>query len=359
VNPRAAISTAVRRRYLRAPLLALAVLATPCLSGGARAADVSEALRPILAPVAAPEKAQPFSRYRQWSALQIMREEQRRHEQFPYVYEEQTMVLTDAQGHKSVRKLRRFSRIEEDGSTKFLLIFDDPEEIRGVTLLAKRDAHGDTEQGVYLPAWGAEFKEPAADTRSGHFLGTDFSVDDLTTETLEKHSYVRGRDQLRESTEFFMIDAYPIDAKVERNSGYALRRHLVRKDLFMIVRTDFFDRELHFMKRITRHDLQRVSGESWRANMIVVSDERDKHHTLLKINRRIYSRDYVPAEIFNREFLVRNSRFGSLSDRVPGRRSRTPALPGADKSGKDDAGPAKSNSNAIIDRPTIARSAAQ
>ena len=54
------------------------------------------------------------------------------------------------------------------------MVFDDPEEIRGVALLATRDKQGKTKQGVYLPAFGAEFKEPAANTRNGHFLGTDF-----------------------------------------------------------------------------------------------------------------------------------------------------------------------------------------
>jgi hypothetical protein len=74
VNARAVISTSIRRRYLRTSALVLTVLATPCLSGVALAADVLEALRPILTPQAAPVKQQPFSQYRQWSALQIMRE---------------------------------------------------------------------------------------------------------------------------------------------------------------------------------------------------------------------------------------------------------------------------------------------
>ena len=288
-----------------------------------------------------------------------MREVQHRHEQFPYVYEEQTMVLMDAHGNRSVRRCRRFSRTDDDNGAKFLLIFDDPEEIRGVALLAVRDAHGNTEQGVYLPAFGAELKQPAPERRSGHFLGTDFSIQDLTNEKLEEHRYVRGRDGFIEDVEFFMVEAYPANAKVERSSGYGLRRHLIRKDIFMIVQTDFFDRELHFMKRITHHDLKQVSGESWRANMIVVNDEREQHRTLLKIDRRIYSRDYVPPEIFERDFLLANGHLGALGDRTDGRLLPSEAMPEVGKTEGDGKGLSTGKDKPMFDNSTTAESARQ
>ncbi|MFT5448769.1 MAG: hypothetical protein ACI9DC_003954 [Gammaproteobacteria bacterium] len=261
----------------------------------------------------------PYAKFEHWTALQIMVEAQRRHEQFPFVYEEQTMVLMDAQGNRSVRLCRRFSRTEDDGSAKFLLVFDDPEEIRGVALLAVRDDHGKTTRGVYLPAFGSEFKEPAPGTRSEHFLGTDFSVEDLTTESLDEYRYVRTRDRIREGVEFFILDAYPANAQIERSTGYGLRRHHIRKDNFMIVQTGFFDRHLRFMKQISHHDLHPVSGDSWRANMIVVSTADEQHRTLLKIDRRIYSSDYVPDEIFEPAFLLENRHVLALDDRVSGR----------------------------------------
>lgn len=296
----------------------MVAIATLTLANAVRAADQS----PSVDPKAIRVDANPYVKLEDWSAVQIMREAQRRHEQFPFVYEEQTMVLMDAKGNRSVRLCRRFSRIEDDGSTKFLLVFDDPEEIRGVALLAIRDAHGETTRGVYLPAFGTEIKVPAPGTRSENFLGTDFSVDDLTTELLDEHRYVRTRDRIREGVEFFVIDAYPANAQIERSSGYGLRRHQIRKDNFMIVQTDFFDRHLRFMKQLSHHDLHPVSGDSWRANMLVVSGAREQHHTLLKIDRRVYSRDYVPEEIFEPAFLLANRHILALDDRVNGRFGR-------------------------------------
>ncbi len=234
-----------------------------------------------------------------------MAETDRRHHQFPFVYEEQTMIMVDPAGNREVRRCRRFSRIEEDGTFKFLLVFDDPEEIRGTALLAIRDSVGQTQHGVYLPAFGPEIKRPRGAGLGGHFLGTDFAIEDLAPEPLEEFRYVRQRDRLIDDLEYFVVNGYPKPTGTG-NKELGLRKHIIRKDNFMIVQTDVYDTASRFFKRITHHDLKRVDRGSWRANMIVAKDKRDANSTLLKINRRVYSRDYVPAEIFEESYLLAN-----------------------------------------------------
>ena len=296
--------------------LAVTTLAAP---GQAEADRGSAAVRPTAAPAERDDSATHASdRYVTWSGRQIVDESVRRHEQFPYVYEEQTMVLMDAGGHRTVRQLRRFSRLEADGRFRLLLVFDHPEEIRGVSLLAVRNHDGTVEQGLYLPAIDGAFKRPGENGQGGTFLGTDFAVDDLGAERTWEHRYVRGHDTVLEDVNYFVVDAFPRDAGVVRAHGYGLRRHLIRKDNFVIVRTDFFDRRLRLLKRLTRHDLRQVDGPSWRANMLMMVDARDQHRTLLKVDRRVYSRDYVPAEIFEPDQLI--SRGANAID--PGRTKR-------------------------------------
>ena len=241
-----------------------------------------------------------------WTGREIMREVFERHEQFPYVYEEQTMVLMDAAGNREVRKSRRYTRVEEDGTVRFLLVFDYPAEIRGAALLAVRAADGSSESGVYLPAFGAEFRRPAAEDRSASFLGTDFTVEDLTVERAEDFRYVLNGERNIDEVDYFVVDAYPADEQVERATGHGLRRHLVRKQNFVVEQTDFFDRRLRPVKRLSRHDLRPIGGDGWRASMVVADDQRDDHRTLLKIDRRVYSRDYVPAELFEQSYLLAN-----------------------------------------------------
>jgi hypothetical protein len=88
------------------------------------------------------------------TGAEIMEEVDKRHQQFPYIYEEQSMILVDRYGEQDTRKARRYSRVEEDGTVRFLLLFDYPQEVKGVALLANREPDGKTNKYIYLPAYG-------------------------------------------------------------------------------------------------------------------------------------------------------------------------------------------------------------
>jgi hypothetical protein len=241
-----------------------------------------------------------------WTGPRIMKEVFKRHELFPYIFEEQTMILMDDAGNRNVRKVRRFSRVEKDGTVKYLMVFDDPEEVRGVALLAVRYPSGVGESGIYLPAFGKKLNSQAGNARGSNFLGTDFAIEDLTAEILSDFRYVRKADQKIEDTTYFVIDAFPQDKEIEKATGYSLRRHFVRKDNYFIVRTDYYDRRGRFFKRQTYHDLKRVNGDMWRANMILMENFREHHKTLLKIDERVFSHSYVTPEMFTLAWLMEN-----------------------------------------------------
>ncbi|MFM8270462.1 MAG: hypothetical protein ACKN9V_09770, partial [Pseudomonadota bacterium] len=73
---------------------------------------------------------------------EVMQEVQRRHQLGASIYEELTLILTDRLGNRDTRNLRRYYHMDRDGNTRFLVLFDTPEEVRGVALLVRRDAAG-------------------------------------------------------------------------------------------------------------------------------------------------------------------------------------------------------------------------
>ena len=241
-----------------------------------------------------------------WTGPRIMNEVSRRHEPFPYRYEELTMILRDRARNRDVRKARRFSRVEEDGSIKVLLVFDTPLEIRGVALEGTGHASGLWEWRLYLPAFGKRLLSYDGRAGSDRFLGTDFTVMDLRAEALSDFRYVRAADQKIDLAACYVIEAVPRDREVERMTGYSLRRHFVRQDNFFIVRTDYYGRLKRFFKRQTFRDLKRVDGDTWHADMILMENIRERHITLIKTDRRVFSRDYVPPEIFTSSWLLEN-----------------------------------------------------
>ena len=254
-------------------------------------------------------------------ARHLMEESEKLHRIYPYVFEEQTMVLEDRNGNRTVRKLRRFSRVEEDGGVKFLLVFDHPIELRGVALLA-RYKEGKRDGGIYLPAFGGELKSSTENNSDRSFLGTDFSTEDLSGVELDDNLYKRLPDRKIDSVDFYVIEARPKTARIERQSGYSYRRHYMRKDNMLISRTEFFDRQDRMGRKLTMHDIRNVGDDIWRGNMILMENRRTKHKTLIKVNRRVYSHDYVPEKIFTEEWLTSNRHMTNSQENLFERKQR-------------------------------------
>ncbi len=228
-----------------------------------------------------------------------------RHQQYPYVFEQQVMVLEDRHGKRDTRRLRRYTRKEDDGTVRFLLLFDAPSDVLGVALMATRDPDGGTRQYFYLPALGGRLLEGANGDRDsdGHFLGTDFTVESLTGEVLDDYRYVRQADAEIGDARYFRVDVHPAGADPV---GVPLRQHFISQETLFIARTDYLDERGRVHRRQTVHDLVPVGGGVWRPNLIRMENLRDGHRSLLRIERRVFSQDYVPEEIFTHEWILAN-----------------------------------------------------
>lgn len=235
---------------------------------------------------------------------ELMDEVYRHHRQYPYVYEEQTMIMMDRDGLRDTRKLHRYSRMEKDGGVHFMLVFTSPSEVKGVALLAYRKPTGMITKSVYLPAFGEHMIEGEMEGDESSFLGSDFSVENLTGEVLDNYFYVRRQDALIGGVNYFVVDVFR--SQEEARGKKTLRRHFIMRDNFFITETDHYDQHGRMYKRQTNHDLKHLEGDLWRANMILMENLKDQHKTLIKIDKRIYSRDYVPSEIFTAEWLFEN-----------------------------------------------------
>lgn len=241
-----------------------------------------------------------------WTGPRIQEELFRRQLLLAAAYEEQSLILKDRSGERNVRKLRRYLRVEEDGTVRLLLVFDTPSDVRGVALLKTDRPSGRGETWIYLPALGKGLLTQAGNAWSGPFLGTDYTIGDLTGEAPADFRYERVADQRVELAPCYVVEVTPRDEETERRTGYGLRRHFIRQDTFRPLRTDYYDRRKRFLKRQTFHDPVRVQGDLWQANMSLMENHRERHETLIKTDRRVISRDYVPPELFTAARLLEN-----------------------------------------------------
>jgi hypothetical protein len=220
----------------------------------------------------------------------LIEESLRRHAPPAYIYEEQALVLTDRLGQHTVRTARFYARQDENGS-KSRWVIETPAESKGTAISIERTAARATDNTTARGArHGASPVSPV--------FGSNFLVADLEGEQPRDFHYERDDDHDVERVPHYVIRAIPADEFVARATGYHERRVYLRKDNLFITRIDYQDREGRPARRQTFRDPQPDESGAWRAGMILMEDLRDGRRTLLKIERRVHSADYVPATVF-------------------------------------------------------------
>ena len=219
------------------------------------------------------------------------------------IYQELTMILSDPAGDSAVRRIRWFERHEPDGGSRLLLVFVAPPEVRGAAILVTRDSHGATRGEVHLPALGRPLD--LADRTAGAMplVGSDFKLADLFRGAPRDFTYAREADAEVDRGMHYVVRATPVKGAEERTGG-GWRRHFVRKGDHFVVRTDHHDVRGVLARRQSFRDPRQVEPGVWQADMILMEHFGERHRTLLKVERRVFSPDYAPAEIFSRQWLA-------------------------------------------------------
>jgi hypothetical protein len=219
------------------------------------------------------------------------------------IYQELTMILSDPAGEGGVRRVRWFERREPDGSSRLLLLFVAPADVRGAAVLVTRDSHGATRGELHLPALGRPLDLVARSAGAMPLVGSDFKLADLFRGAPRDFTYAREADAEIDRSMHYVIRATPVKGAEQRTGG-GPRRHYVRKADHFLVRTDFHDVRGALARRQSFRDARQVEPGVWQADMILMEDFGERHRTLLKVERRVFSPDYAPAEIFTRQWLV-------------------------------------------------------
>ena len=172
-------------------------------------------LLPIVASAETPEE----------KGLAIVQEMDRRGEGFQDSTADMIMRLRNKQGQESAREIRsRVLEVVDDGD-KSLSIFDTPKDVKGTAFLTFSHKVGDDDQWLYLPAL-KRVKRISSRNKTGSFMGSEFSYEDMSSMVVEKYSYKWLRDEEYEGQDCFVVELYPVDKK---NSGYTAAGGLDRQ----------------------------------------------------------------------------------------------------------------------------------
>ncbi|NVK19646.1 MAG: outer membrane lipoprotein-sorting protein [Methylocystaceae bacterium] len=237
------------------------------------------------------------------SGRQIMDKVAELHER-PYEFENHTMLLVDRQGGEEKRETRRYTLDSGGGEKKYLVSFLSPQGVRGVALLTWQHDNAADEQFLYLPSQGKKMKRIAQSGKRNYFMGTDFTFEDLISESREKFEYQRQEDGERNGKPVYIIDALPKTDDIKRSTGYKYRRLYVQKDIFFVVETEFFDRRGTFIKRQITKDLLDIGDGGFRAKTQIVENEAKNHKTIITVTHRSFDKELVNEKVFRQRYIT-------------------------------------------------------
>jgi len=189
------------------------------------------------------------------------------------------MVLRNKQGQESVREIVSKTLEQLDDGDKSLTVFNKPRDVKGTAFLSFSHAIGNDEQWLYLPAL-KRVKRISSSNKSGPFMGSEFSFEDLSSFEIEKYTYKYLGDEELNGLENYKVEQVP----VAENSGYTKRVVWLDKEEYRIQKIEFYDRKNSLLKTLMFKEYQKYLDQYWRASKSEMTNHQNGKSTLLEWN---------------------------------------------------------------------------
>lgn len=204
------------------------------------------------------------------------------------------MILVNARGQKSIRDLE-MKTLEQDEADKTLSTFLGPADIKGTKTLTHGHIGKSDDQWLYLPAL-KRVKRIASRNKSGSFMGSEFSFEDIGNQNYKKFTYSENAEEINlDDKTYYKSIRYPKD----KYSGYTKQVTYIEKNTFLLHKVEYYDRKKELLKTAIFKDYKKLQG-IWRVGQIEMSNHQNDKSTTI-----VWSDDKVKAGLSKKEFTKR------------------------------------------------------
>jgi len=201
------------------------------------------------------------------------------------------MTLINANGQERVRAME-MKVLEGEEGDKSLMEFLSPADVKGTKFLNYEHFDRDDDQWLYLPAL-KRVKRIASKNKSGSFMGSEFSYEDLSSFNVEKYTYEGDAKTVQlEGKSYYETVRIPKD----ENSGYTKQVSWVDPQTYLIARVDYYDRKNALLKTALFSDYRNFDGV-WRIGKIVMTNHQNDKKTIL-----VWENEKVKTGLSERDF---------------------------------------------------------
>ncbi len=194
-----------------------------------------------------------------------------------------TIQLINNRGTTRVRELLSYSK-DYGENEKTVMVFRQPADVEGVGYLSySYDSDKDDDTWLFLPALKRS-RRISGSSRNDYFMGTDFTYDDMGDRKVSEDSHTLNGDERLDGQDCWIIESIPLD----RKDMYSKRITWIRKDIYMPVRVEYYDRQGEFMKTLIMSEINRIDG-IWTAGKMQMENIQKNHTTILEFSEIQYN----------------------------------------------------------------------
>ena len=202
-----------------------------------------------------------------------------------------TMTLINARGQSKTRTMK-MKVLEGKSEDKSLMEFLTPADVKGTKFLSYEHIDKDDDQWMYLPAL-KRVKRIASKNKSGAFMGSEFSYEDLSAFNVLKYIY---EDKLESETIDGVECFKGVSKATSKHTGYTKLITWIDKKTFLINRVEYYDRKKKLLKTAYFSEYKKY-GEVYRMGKIVMKNIQNDKTTILiwsdeKIKNGLKSKDF-------------------------------------------------------------------
>ncbi len=209
------------------------------------------------------------------------------------------MVLRNKQGQESIREIKSKSLELLDDGDKSLTVFNKPRDIKGTSFLSFSHTVGNDDQWLYLPSL-KRVKRISSRNKSGPFMGSEFSFEDLSSFEIEKYQYNYLGEEKIDGLDSFKVEQFPVD----ENSGYTRRIVWIDKSEYRTLKVQYYDRKNSLLKTLSNKNFKQYLNKFWRADSASMVNHQSGKSTDLKWDNYAFKTGLQDGD-FNRNSLKR------------------------------------------------------
>jgi len=201
------------------------------------------------------------------------------------------MTLINARGQKKVRTMK-MKVLEGKDEDKSLMEFLSPADVKGTKFLSYEHIDKDDDQWMYLPAL-KRIKRISSKNKSGAFMGSEFSYEDLSAFNVKKYTY---EDKLEEVTLDGVAMYKGLSIPISKYTGYTKLITWIDKKTFLIKKIEYYDRKKKLLKTAYFEDYKDY-GDLYRMGKITMKNIQNDKTTIL-----VWSDEKIKTGLKDKDF---------------------------------------------------------